>query len=206
VTTVVKPLGQDSLHRVCNDREPNQDAACEVGTHISRRSALKAAVAVSVLAAVGRSGVAVGNSHVPRRAKAPDGIRGLDGAAIHEMLKNGETTSVKLVRAHCDRIKAYDTPYRNEPGLRASEHWSTLSGCRRVQALARDCMRECTPAFVGGVALAPIVNENVGAMPHALDCDRVANAPREQPVTMTTLSLSSIGGSNSSTCQRRVDR
>lgn len=48
-----------------------------------------------------------------------DGIRGLDAAAIQDMLENGETTSVRLVRAYLDRIEAYDAAYRQEPGVRA---------------------------------------------------------------------------------------
>lgn len=96
----------------------NQD-----GRVVTRRAALKAAFAMGALGATGGNSRAAAraavSSQVKRRSKARDGIRSLDATAIRDMLKNGETTSVKLVRAYLDRIQAYDKAYRNEPGLHA---------------------------------------------------------------------------------------
>jgi amidase len=62
---------------------------------------------------------AVASGPIKQSANAQEGIRGMDAAGIQEMLNNGETNSVRLVRAYLERIEAYDSAYRDQPGVRA---------------------------------------------------------------------------------------
>lgn len=49
----------------------------------------------------------------------PAGLRSLDAAQLQQMLADGDITSVELVQACLDRIKAYDHEHGGEPGLDA---------------------------------------------------------------------------------------
>nr|WP_245205699.1 MULTISPECIES: amidase family protein [unclassified Rhizobium] len=49
----------------------------------------------------------------------PSGLVGVDAAKLQKALSAGQITSVKLVQAYLDRIKAYDAPHEGIPGLRA---------------------------------------------------------------------------------------
>ncbi|MQA98264.1 MAG: hypothetical protein GEV11_28045 [Streptosporangiales bacterium] len=62
--------------------------------------------------------VAASRTPTPVAAPAPDVTR-LDMAELRKLLLDGKVTSAELVRAYLERIEAYETKYRDEPGINA---------------------------------------------------------------------------------------
>lgn len=76
------------------------------------------AVSLTVTSVPTAFGAGVPEPQVTAAASAP-AVVGLTITRARELLTNGETTSVDLVKAYVARINAYDDPYGDQPGVNA---------------------------------------------------------------------------------------